>query len=105
MAAAIAESEEAILAANETDVDAVGKSMTGYENPNVCAMPWRIRMTADDVKAPIASHRGFPGSRLETWGPRAERSSVGQARVPHRSDRHCPRAVAARKRSMRWPFA
>jgi hypothetical protein len=31
MAAAIAEAEEEILAANEKDVDAVGKSMTGYE--------------------------------------------------------------------------
>ena len=32
MATAIAEAEEDILAANEKDVDAVGKSMTGYEN-------------------------------------------------------------------------
>ncbi|HMZ99025.1 MAG TPA: glutamate-5-semialdehyde dehydrogenase, partial [Nitrospira sp.] len=32
MATALAEAEEPILAANETDVDAVGKSMTGYEN-------------------------------------------------------------------------
>ncbi len=52
MAAAITEAEESILAANEQDVDAVGKSMTGYENrERVRDAVARIRMTADDVKA------------------------------------------------------
>ena len=32
MALSITEAEESILAANEKDVDAVGKSMIGYEN-------------------------------------------------------------------------
>ena len=32
MAVGLANREEAILEANEKDVDAVGKSMTGYEN-------------------------------------------------------------------------
>src|SRR5574340_1249186 len=54
MAAGIAEAEEAILAANEKDVEAVGKSMTGYENrERVRDAVARVRMTADDVKAMV----------------------------------------------------
>ena len=52
MAKNLAEAEEAILAANEKDVDAVGKSMAGYENrERVRDAVARVRMTADDVKA------------------------------------------------------
>ncbi|MBA2485653.1 MAG: glutamate-5-semialdehyde dehydrogenase [Nitrospira sp.] len=54
MATNLAEAEEAILAANEQDVDAVGKSMTGYENrERVRDAVARVRMTADDVKAMV----------------------------------------------------
>lgn len=52
MALSITEAEESILVANEKDVDAVGKSMIGYENrERVRDAVARIRMTADDVKA------------------------------------------------------
>ncbi|MBA3753695.1 MAG: glutamate-5-semialdehyde dehydrogenase [Nitrospira sp.] len=54
MATNLAEAEEAILAANEQDVDAVGKSMTGYENrERVRDAVARVRMTADDVEAMV----------------------------------------------------
>ena len=54
MATNLAEAEENILTANEKDVDAVGKSMTGYENrERVRDAVARVRMTTDDVKAMV----------------------------------------------------
>ena len=88
MAAAIAESEEAILAANETDVDAVGKSMTGYENrERVRDAVARIRMTADDVKALVDRlHRiaDLPDPLGDVLGRHDEPNGlqVGRVRVP-----------------------
>ncbi|MDR4472779.1 MAG: hypothetical protein MRJ92_09125 [Nitrospira sp.] len=88
MAAAIAEKEEAILAANETDVDAVGKSMTGYENrERVRDAVARIRMTADDVKALVDRlHRiaDLPDPLGEVLGRHDEPNGlqVGRVRVP-----------------------
>ncbi|MFO0729716.1 MAG: hypothetical protein U0231_12755 [Nitrospiraceae bacterium] len=52
MAANVAEAEEAILQANEQDVEAIGKTMAGESNrERVREAVARVRMTADDVKA------------------------------------------------------
>ncbi len=88
MAAGIAEAEEAILAANEKDVEAVGKSMTGYENrERVRDAVARVRMTADDVKAMVDRlHRiaDLPDPLGEMLGSRDEPNGlqVGRVRVP-----------------------
>ncbi len=51
MAARIAEEEEKILAANEEDVEAVGKSLAGETNRDrVSEAVKRVRMAPDDVK-------------------------------------------------------
>jgi glutamate-5-semialdehyde dehydrogenase len=88
MAAAIAEAEEEILAANEKDVDAVGKSMTGYENrERVRDAVARVRMTADDVKAMVDRlHRiaDLPDPLGEVLGRHDEPNGlqVSRVRVP-----------------------
>ena len=88
MAAAIAEAEEDILAANEKDVDAVGKSMTGYENrERVRDAVARVRMTADDVKAMVDRlHRiaDLPDPLGEVLGRHDEPNGlqVSRVRVP-----------------------
>lgn len=52
MAANVAEAEEAILQANEQDVEAIGKTLAGESNrERVREAVARVRMTADDVKA------------------------------------------------------
>ncbi|MFZ1844756.1 MAG: glutamate-5-semialdehyde dehydrogenase, partial [Nitrospira sp.] len=88
MATAIAEAEEDILAANEKDVDAVGKSMTGYENrERVRDAVARVRMTADDVKAMVDRlHRiaDLPDPLGEVLGRHDEPNGlqVSRVRVP-----------------------
>ena len=88
MAVAIAEAEEDILAANEKDVDAVGKSMTGYENrERVRDAVARVRMTADDVKAMVDRlHRiaDLPDPLGEVLGRHDEPNGlqVSRVRVP-----------------------
>ncbi len=88
MATAIAEAEEEILAANEKDVDAVGKSMTGYENrERVRDAVARVRMTADHVKAMVDRlHRiaDLPDPLGEVLGRHDEPNGlqVSRVRVP-----------------------
>ena len=85
MAANLAEAEEAILAANEQDVDAVGKSMTGYENrERVRDAVARVRMTADDVKAMVDRlHRiaDLPDPLGEVMGRHDEPNGLQVSRV------------------------
>ena len=88
MATNLAEAEEAILAANEKDVDAVGKSMAGYENrERVRDAVARVRMTADDVKAMVDRlHRiaDLPDPLGEVMGRHDEPNGlqVSRVRVP-----------------------
>lgn len=85
MATAIAEAEEEILAANEKDVDAVGKSMTGYENrERVRDAVARVRMTADHVKAMVDRlHRiaDLPDPLGEVLGRHDEPNGLQVSRV------------------------
>ena len=85
MATNLAEAEEAILAANEKDVDAVGKSMTGYENrERVRDAVARVRMTADDVKAMVDRlHRiaDLPDPLGEVMGRHDEPNGLQVSRV------------------------
>jgi glutamate-5-semialdehyde dehydrogenase len=54
MATHLSETEEAILQANEQDVEAIGKSLVGETNrERVREAVARVRMTADDVKAMV----------------------------------------------------
>ena len=84
----LAESEDAILSANEKDVDAVGKSMTGYENrERVRDAVARVRMTAEDVKAMVDRlHRiaDLPDPLGEVLGRHDEPNGlqVSRVRVP-----------------------
>ncbi|GMV50746.1 MAG: Gamma-glutamyl phosphate reductase [Nitrospirae bacterium] len=88
MATALAEAEESILAANEKDVEAIGKTMTGYDNrERVREAVARVRMTADDVKTLVDRlHRiaDLPDPLGEVRGRHEEPNGlqVGRVRVP-----------------------
>ena len=88
MATNLAEAEENILTANEKDVDAVGKSMTGYENrERVRDAVARVRMTTDDVKAMVDRLRriaDLPDPLGEVMGRHDEPNGlqVSRVRVP-----------------------
>jgi glutamate-5-semialdehyde dehydrogenase len=88
MAARIAADEEQILAANEKDVDAVGKS---YEadvlKDRMKAAVARVRMTADDIKAMVdALHmiadRPDPVGAVTSRQERPDGLQVSRVRVP-----------------------
>ena len=110
MATSLGEAEEAILAANEKDVDAVGKSMTGYENrERVRDAVARVRMTADDVKAMVDRlHRiaDLPDPLGEVIGRHDEPNGLQVSRFVSRSESSASSPSWRRwRRSTRWHFA
>ena len=88
MADRLAEDLEAILAANEKDVDALGKSLEGEANRDrLKATVARVRLTADDVKdmaeclRVIADQPDPVGAVTSRW-ERPDGLQVSRVRVP-----------------------